>query len=80
MWVVDKSDTNLYAYQMSDQSRDSNKDISVSAASYPRGIWSNGVTMWVADEGDDKIYAYKMSDESRDSGKDISLHSDNRHA
>ena len=72
MWVADFGDDKLYAYKMSDKSRDSGEDFSLhSSNEYPNAIWSNGTTMWVTDSGDDKVYAYQMSDKSRDSGKDF---------
>ena len=67
-------DRRIYAYRMSDKSRDSGKDFNTlgpAGNDRPRGIWSDGVTMWVSDSVDDKIYAYRMSDKSRDSGKDF---------
>ena len=74
MWVVDANDDKIYAYKMSDQSRDSGKDIALDSSNDdPYGIWSNGVTMWVLDGSDSKIYAYKMSDQSRDNSKDINV-------
>ncbi len=72
MWVADNDDDKLYAYQMSDQSRDSSKDISL-AYYEPSGIWSNGVTMWVADIGETELFAYSLTGKTRDSGKDIRL-------
>ena len=74
MWVSDKDDGKVYAYKMSDKSRDSGKDFDTLDAAGnddPRGIWSDETTMWVADGDDGKVYAYKMSDKSRDSGKDF---------
>ena len=78
MWVVDNGDDQIYAYKVSDKSRDSSKDFDLhSSNSSPLGIWSNAhltsndVTMWVSDVIDNKIYAYKMSDKSRDSSKDF---------
>ena len=72
MWVADFGDDKLFAYKMSDKSRDSGEDFDLhSDNSNPNAIWSNGTTMWVTDSGDDKVYAYKMSDKSRDSGKDF---------
>ena len=70
----DSVDSRIYAYRMSDKSRDSGKDFNTLVAAgndRPRGIWSDGVTMWVSDSVDDRIYAYRMSDKSRDSGKDF---------
>ena len=72
MWVSDYSDDKLFAYRMSDMSRDSGEDFDLhSDNSNPNAIWSNGTTMWVTDSSDDKLYAYKMSDKSRDSGQDF---------
>ena len=72
MWVANYSGSNnannkIYAYKMSDKSRDSAKDFDTLSAAgnrVPRGIWSDGTTMWVADSQDlaEKIYAYRLSD------------------
>ena len=49
----------MYAYKLSDGSRDSAKDYTLhSDNGNPGGIWSDGTTMWVLDVNDDKIYAY----------------------
>ena len=76
IWVVNGGlNDKIYAYRMSDKSRDSAKDFNTLFAAGnedPQGIWSDGTTMWVADSGfNDKIYAYRMSDKSRDSAKDF---------
>jgi hypothetical protein len=73
MWVVDGSDAKIYAYNMSDKTRDAAKDfdtLSAAGNDKPVGIWSDGNTMWVADYWDDKIYAYSMFDKSRKSDND----------
>ena len=80
MWVADLSDRKLYAYKVSDMSRDSSKDFdTLSGASNenPSGIWSDGTTMWVADTADKKLYAYSMTSKNYDSSKDIALDTDN---
>ena len=66
MWVADFADDKLYAYRMSDRSRDSGKDfdtLSVAGNGSPVGIWSDGTTMWASDFADGKLYAYRMSDQ-----------------
>ena len=76
IWAADSDDHKIYAYKLSDGSRDSGKDFDTLDAAdndHPEGIWSDGTTMWVADWDDDKLYAYRMSDESRDAGKDVTL-------
>ena len=73
MWVADGSTPKLFAYRMSDGSRDSGKDFTMlhSNSAFLQGIWSDGTTMWVVDGNDNTLYAYRMSDKGRDSGKDI---------
>ena len=72
LWVADQVDDKLYAYKTSDRSRDSTKDLTLTAEnSIPTRLWSDGTTMWVADDGGDKIFAYRMSDGAHDSAKDF---------
>ena len=52
MWVADPFHKKLYAYRMSDKTRDASKDfntLSGAGNNKPTGIWSDGDTMWVAD-------------------------------
>ena len=75
MWVADQDDAKIYAYKLSDTTRDASKDFATLDAAgndHPYGLWSDGITMWVADRADDKLYAYKLSDKSRDAAKDFS--------
>ena len=72
MWVSDFEDGKLFAYRMSDRSRDPGRDFTLDAFNgSPVGVWSDGTTLWVSDFADAKLYAYRMSDRSRDSGKDF---------
>ena len=74
MWVADWNDPRLYAYRMSDRSRDPGRDFDTLDAAgndYSTGIWSDGAAMWVADWEDGKLYAYRMSDRSRDPARDF---------
>ena len=74
IWIVDADDDKIYAYRMSDKTRDSDKDfntLSAAGNANPRGMWSDGITMWVSDNADDKIYAYRLSDQQRDEDKDF---------
>ena len=83
MWVSDDKliFTNygggkIYAYNMSNKSRDSGKDFDISDLQNstdfkPFGIWSNGATMWVVDDDDDTVKAYSLALESRDPSKDF---------
>ena len=76
MWASDFTDGKLYAYRMSDRSRDSGKDFNTLFAAgnkFPEGIWSDGTTMWVADTGNDTVFAYDLSTRAWDFEKDITL-------
>ena len=80
LWVAnggtDDSDDKIYAYTLSDGSRDADKDIETLNAAgnnRPFGLWSDGTTLWVSDLGDDKLYAYTIATGVRNAGKDISL-------
>ena len=62
MWVADNIDDKIYAYRMSDQTRDSSKDFDTLDAAghdFPFSIWSDGVTMLV-DAINVRIYSYNM--------------------
>ena len=81
MWVVnnasgESSSDKIFAYTLSDGSRDSDKEINTlntAGNNVPVGLWSNGTTLWVSDLVDGKLYAYTLSDGSRDAAKDINL-------
>ena len=63
MWVADRSDGKLYAYDMATKvhvpSRDFNT-LKEAGNTVPLGIWSDGTTMWVADSSRRKIFSYNM--------------------
>ena len=83
MWVSDEADGKavgkIYAYKMSDKSRDASKDFNKESNpllqdagnTSPGGLWSDGATMWVGDTNNAKIYAYKLTGECRESGNDF---------
>ena len=75
IWVVDDTDDKLYAYTLSNGSRDSGKEFSVmlGLVQHPGGIWSDGTTMWVVYPRLNKAHAYTISGGSRNSGLDLSL-------
>ena len=76
MWISGKPlpDDNvsdqIYAFRMSDKSRDSGKDFKVADGTEPHGFWSDGQTLWVASSTlRNRIFAFRMSDQSLDSSK-----------
>ena len=73
IWVADRSETKLFAYQLQNMARLSAQDIELSSGnSSPTGIWSDGLTMWVADSASGKLHAYSNAGGWADTGKDFS--------
>ena len=61
MFVVDDEDTTVYAWKMSDQTRDSDKEIALDSDNAdPEGLWFDGRVLWVVDDADDKVYVYDL--------------------
>ena len=76
MWVADRRNAKIYAYNLSTKARDAAKDFDTLGAagnSSPGGIWSDGTTMWVVnhDNDDDKVFAYDLATKARDAARDI---------
>ena len=61
MFVVDSADDNVFAYKHSDESQDSDKNITLDTANDdPNGMWFDGRVLWVVDDSDDRLYAYNL--------------------
>ena len=61
LFTVDDEDQKVYAYKMSDQSIDSDKNITLDTNNDdPEGLWFDGRVLWVVDRGDDYVYAYDL--------------------
>ena len=61
LFVVDHGDTKVYGYQLSDRTRDDDKNLDLdSANTNPWGLWFDGRVLWVADTADDKLYVYDL--------------------
>ena len=61
MFVVDDEDATVYAWKMSDQSRETGKEIALDSANAdPEGLWFDGRVLWVVDDVDDKLYVYDL--------------------
>ena len=61
LFVVDHGDTKVYAYQLSDRTRDDDKNLDLDAANTdPWGLWFDGRVLWVVDTADDKLYVYDL--------------------
>ncbi len=74
IWVADNDDRKLYAYTLSNGSRDTAKEFSVRQGSQTHGgVWSDGTTIWVVYQGFNKARAYTISSGSHDAGLDLSL-------
>ncbi len=75
MWVSDRIDKKIYAYNMITKERDEDKDFNTlndAGNKSPSGIWSDGTTMWVVDNFSQEFYAYNMSDKEHDADKTFS--------
>ena len=74
MFVVDGDDFEVYAYLLSDRSRDADRDLTLAGDHEgPRGIWGNDETFWVSSETERRLFAYTRSDGSRNPDLDIYL-------
>ncbi len=61
LFVVDDGDDQVYGYQLSDRSRDDDKNLSLDAANAsPWGLWFDGRVLWVVDNVDDRVYVYDL--------------------
>ena len=68
MWVANREDANVYAYDLGSWDRVSGEDFDTLAAagnSMPVDLWSDGQVMWILDKGDRKIYAYDLDSKVR---------------
>ena len=74
LWVVDRSDRKLYAYDLAARTADPDKDIALASGNAaPRGLWGDGTTLWVADNNDDRLYAYDLATGDWDKDQDAIL-------
>ena len=61
LFVVDDGDDQVYGYQLSDRTRDDDKNLDLDAANTdPWGLWFDGRVLWVVDTADDKLYVYDL--------------------
>ena len=61
LFVVDDGDDQVYGYQLSDRTRDDDKNLDLdSANTNPWGLWFDGRVLWVADTAADKLYVYDL--------------------
>ena len=61
MFVVDDEDATVYAWKVSDQMRDEDKEIALDGDNAdPEGLWFDGRVLWVVDDDDDRVYVYDL--------------------
>ena len=61
LFVVDDEDNKIYGYQLSDRTRDDDKNLSLDTDNGdPEGLWFDGRVLWVVDSTDDKVYVYDL--------------------
>ena len=72
IWVSDSGDDKLYAYDLSDRARQSDRDLDLhSDNGQPAEIWSDGEIIWVLDTDDKRAYAYDLSSGSREESREF---------
>ena len=77
MWIADSANDAIWAFRLSDLTRDPGKDLSQSLLRsanpgiIPVGITTDGITMWVI-SSNDRVWAFRLSDLTRDPSKDLS--------
>ena len=85
LWVSDRFDVKVYAYDISRGERDSSEDFDElvdpdapedfdRSQSRPTGMWCDRDTMWIADADTNRVYAYDMDTKQRDRLRDIPAH------
>ena len=60
LWVTDSSDSMVYAYNRSDQSRRPDLDFPISEVQ--SGLWSDGTTFWLARQSPAQLRAYQIGE------------------
>ena len=70
LWVADRFDAHVYAYRLSDKTRDGDREFGLDEGTRAYGLWSDGTTMWVADFTGGRVAAYALTDGARDEGRD----------
>ena len=61
MFVTDSKDDKVYAYKLSDESRDSDKEIALDSDNAdPEGLWFDGRVLWVVDDAEGRVYVYDL--------------------
>ena len=70
LWVADRFDAHVYAYRLSDKTRDGDREFSLDEGTRPYGLWSDGTTMWVTDFTGGRVAAYTLADGVRDESRD----------
>ena len=77
MWVGDKNDGKIYAYNLDDMSHQPQKDLNVKSESGVfDGIWSDGEIMWTVTDVSKKLVAYNISDNEPRPERDIDVSDD----
>ena len=75
MFVTDNTDSKVYAYTMSNKSRDNTQDIDLHMSnSMPEGLWCDANTVWVAEDDTaphNDIFAYNRANGNRNTAVDF---------
>ncbi len=73
MWVLDTSQKKIFAYQLSERTRDESKDVDITEAILPLGLWSDGETFWVGDIAGVDLLAWDLVSGERANDRDFRI-------
>ena len=72
MWVIDRDNPSLHAYDLATMARDPAKDVTLDALNnYASGVWSDGDLVWVSDYVHERIYAYDLDTGQRRPDREV---------
>ena len=72
MWVIDRDNPSLHAYDLATMVRDPAKDVTLDALNnYASGVWSDGDLVWVSDYVHERIYAYDLDTGQRRPDREV---------
>ena len=80
MWVIDRDNPSLHAYDLATMARDPAKDVTLDALNnYASGVWSDGNLVWVSDYVHERIYAYDLDTGQRRPDREVTVVDDVAH-
>ena len=73
MWILDAVAKKVFAYRLSDGSRDESEEWEISEMTAPLGLWSDGDTFWVGETSESKLLAWDSATGTRTTDRDFQI-------